>query len=79
MRKKYAVKIISGKYKGMIGWTPYEKPNKWGNIMFYSNQGSYPYRICVGKEDFEYLEFKEKGMKFREDIDEVFERIEIPE
>jgi hypothetical protein len=55
MEKKYAVKIISGKYKGMIGWTPYEKPNAYGNIMFYSNQGSYPYRVCISKTEFEYI------------------------
>ena len=55
MRKKYAVKIISGKYKGMIGWTPFEKPNAYGNIMFYSDQGSYPYRVCVSKTEVEYI------------------------
>lgn len=55
LEQKYPVKIIKGKYKGMLGWTPNEKPNKLGNIMFYSNQGFYPYRVCVNKEDFEYL------------------------
>ena len=55
MEKKFAVKIIAGKYKGMTGWTPYEKPNVYGNIMFYSDKGSYPYRVCISKSEFEYI------------------------
>ena len=53
--KHYRVKIINGKYEGMIGWTPDAKPNKYGNVMVYSYQGSYPYRICKSVEDIEYL------------------------
>ena len=59
MRKKYAVKIISGKYKGMIGWTYDLFPNNWGNVMFYSAQGSYPYRVCLSHKDIEYLNVEE--------------------
>ena len=55
MEKKFAVKIVGGKYKGMMGWTPQEQPNAYGNIMFYSEQGSYPYRVCVSKTEFEYI------------------------
>ena len=55
MEKRYPVRIIRGKYKNMTGWTPYEKPNAYGNIMFYSDQGSYPYRVCVSKTEFEYI------------------------
>ena len=55
MEKRYPVRIIRGKYKNMTGWTPYEKPNAYGNIMFYFDQGSYPYRVCISKTEFEYI------------------------
>ena len=59
MRKKHTVRVISGKYKGMRGWTYDLSPNDWGNIMFYSTQGSYPYRVCLSHKDIEYLKVEE--------------------
>lgn len=53
--EKYPVKIISGKYKGLIGWTYHKEANQWGNIMFYSDQGSCPYRVCLRFSDVEYI------------------------
>ena len=59
MSQKYPVKVIDGKYKNMYGWTYYEKPNEYGNIMVYSNTRKNPYRVCLGAEQVKYLNNEE--------------------
>lgn len=57
--KKYPVRVLEGKYKGMDGYTYYEKPNKYGNVMVFSNRGYNPYQVCLGAEKVKYL--KDEG------------------
>ena len=41
--------ITQGKHCGKIGIVT--KPNKYGNVMFYSDAGSYPYRVVLKESD----------------------------
>lgn len=59
MKKKYLVEVISGKYEGQKGWTPYETPNRYGNVMVYFDQEKnsfLPYRVCLAKEKIKIKE-----------------------
>lgn len=41
--------VVDGKYTGRIGEaTP---ANSYGNVMFYSEEGTNPYRVCLKAED----------------------------
>lgn len=44
--------VIEGKYKGREGRAT--KINLYGNVMFYSKAGCYPYRVCLKKEQIQY-------------------------
>ena len=48
----HAAVVIEGKYKGREGRTT--KVNSYGNVMFYSKEGCYPYRVCLKKEQIQY-------------------------
>lgn len=39
--------VISGEYKGRIGIGTL--PNYLGLVMFYPQEGQYPYRVCLSK------------------------------
>lgn len=56
MKKMYPIQVISGKYEGRLGYTFDKTPNKWGNVMFYSYEGKYPYRVCLESKNVKYLD-----------------------
>lgn len=45
------VKVIAGKYKDRKGFADFSFVGETGNVMFYSNEGYYPYRVCLKKEE----------------------------
>ena len=49
---KINCKVINGKYKNREGYI-LEGPNELGLVMFYSKEGSFPYRVCLHYEDVE--------------------------
>lgn len=44
--------VIEGKYKGREGRAT--RVNSYGNVMFYSKEGCYPYRVVLKKEQIQY-------------------------
>ena len=44
------VLVVKGNYKGRIGMADFT-PSKYGNVMFYPQEGSNPYRVCLKTED----------------------------
>ena len=51
---KFYCKIINGRYKDREGYL-LSGPNELGLVMFYSKEGSYPYRTCLCYKDVEVL------------------------
>lgn len=49
----YPAIVTNGECTGRIGVATV--PNKSGNVMFYPNEGMYPYRICKSLSDIEYI------------------------
>ena len=49
---KIRCKVINGEYKGREGYI-LKGPNYFGLVMFYSKEGSSPYRVCIPYEDVE--------------------------
>ena len=49
---KIFCKIINGEYADREGYI-LKGPNDLGLVMFYSKEGSYPYRTCVCYENVE--------------------------
>lgn len=49
---KICCKIINGQYKNREGYI-LNGPNELGLVMFYSKEGSYPYRTCLYYKDVE--------------------------
>lgn len=48
-----SVKVIKGEYEGRIGMAT--APNQMGLVMFYPIEEKNPYRVCLAKEDVEYI------------------------
>ena len=49
---KICCKVINGQYKNREGYI-LNGPNELGLVMFYSKEGSYPYRTCLYYKDVE--------------------------
>lgn len=47
-------RVIAGKYAGLVGKAT--EVNSYGNVMFYSNRGYQPYRVCLNASEVEFLE-----------------------
>lgn len=47
------VMVIDGKYTGRIGKAT--SVNSYGNVMFYSEEGANPYRVCLKAEDVQEI------------------------
>ena len=48
-------RVIEGKYAGFIGKAT--EVNVYGNVMFYSDRGHHPYRVCLNASQVEFLEW----------------------
>lgn len=55
VEKKYSARVISGIYTGMEGYIFGNKPNLYGNVMFYNIKESFPHRVCKRFEEIEIL------------------------
>lgn len=51
---KIYCKVANGQYKNREGYL-LKGPNELGLVMFYSKEGSFPYRVCLRYEDVEVL------------------------
>lgn len=49
---KIYCKVVNGQYKDREGYL-LKGPNELGLVMFYSKEGSFPYRTCLRYEDVE--------------------------
>lgn len=56
MKDMRAAVVIKGEYKGRVGKADFTNTHRTGNVMFYSVEGEYPYRVCLNKEDVQELE-----------------------
>ena len=46
--------VLNGKYQGRVGYADLA-PVKYGNVMFYSKEGEFPYRVCLRKDDVKII------------------------
>jgi hypothetical protein len=54
--EKIEVIVTNGKYSGRQGFADYSITKKTGNVMFYSKEGSFPYRTVLNRNDVKRLE-----------------------
>lgn len=46
--------VLNGKYQGRVGYVDLA-PVKYGNVMFYSKEGEFPYRVCLKQDDVKII------------------------
>lgn len=51
--KKYLVTVKNGRYAGRKGYCLNNKPNEIGCIMWYSEEGKFPYRAVLHFSDIQ--------------------------
>ena len=45
-------RVIKGRYTGRIGKC---EKSLYGTVMFYPEEGAFPYRVCLKEEEVEYV------------------------
>lgn len=51
--KKFFVTVVNGQYAGRKGYVLVNQPNEVGCIMWYSQEGEFPYRSVLNFTDIE--------------------------